>query len=67
MTIIEYWREEYKTGDKEETREREEEILNLLDTNIEAFLDWCVENDVEYDEKDMRMWRVSFDADKYML
>ena len=67
MTIIEHWKEEYKADDVEQVREREEGILNLLDTNIEAFLDWCVENGVEYNEKDMKVWRANFDANKYML
>ena len=38
-------------GEFEEVREREEEIRHLKDTNIEAFLDWCAEEGIEYEVK----------------
>ena len=61
MSIIAYWLREYAEGEFEEVKEREEEIRNLKDTNIEAFLDWCADEGVEYEEISIGIWEASFE------
>lgn len=60
-TIIDYWRNEYAKSNYSATvRQREEDKLYLYHTNINAFMEWLAEVDVEFSLADMRMWEASF-------